>query len=216
MSRPTGLARRAVRHVTRLLAPRACRRVAPQLSPFVEGGLLGPAAATIAAHLLACRGCRRAHDRVASGVAHARLLGSARGGLVSAKLDAGPPSWDELLPLLDAPPGGEGRLGGSATARRANGLRRIFGPWPRTATGVARWPFAAAAAVALLLTAARGRGSHEREQAGRAGTLPSVAAVEPRDDLALRAPLATAMPASEQRTCRSCHDAVPVWPGAAL
>lgn len=73
----------------------SCRQIAPRLSAFAEGGLTGAAGRAVAEHILACRGCRGTHDRIASGVALARRMAQVPAA-------AGPPSWDDLAPLLDA------------------------------------------------------------------------------------------------------------------
>lgn len=190
--------RRVAGRWARHLWARECREMAPQLSSFVEGMLSGPAAAAVAAHLLACRGCRRAHDLVVSGVARARLL---RPALASVALSpgAGPPSWDELLPRLDQ---AVGRQKAAAVSAEATAPSRTL-----------RWSFAAAAAAALLLTAARGRGTYDRAQSPPEEPGPRWATAGAR--IERPAPRAVALPPIEG-TCLRCHDPVRLWSITAL
>jgi hypothetical protein len=88
-----------------------CRDVVAGLAAYQDQALAGGEARAVAEHLLACRECRRAHERVKAGAALAAHLPRALEGA---------PSWEELAPLLDAPPA-PGRL--AALAARMRGMR---------------------------------------------------------------------------------------------
>lgn len=203
----------------------SCRQIAPRLSAFAEGGLTGAAGRAVAEHILACRGCRGTHDRIASGVALARRMAQVPAA-------AGPPSWDDLAPLLDASVACAATrvpLGDRLAARvRAWGVG-----W--------RWTLAAAVGASLLVVAGalarggrpEGAGAIAEQAAMRTwlGAQPGQAAVGPQGDplsrlgqwhpqLAARrvgdltvvtwtgrtGTVAVASPLPDHHACAICHD----------